>query len=351
MADLIKKIKVKKQDGTFTDYIPIGAEAKNVSTEDGDSVQLKLNKKPYYYDTVADMKADTKLKAGDMAVTLGYYEANDGGGAEYCIVSGVHTDDGLHQKLTNNLFAELIINNKEINILQVGGKADNSSDIGELINYYTLNYNIFLPNGRYKVSTSISLHNDLRGTAYPRCGGSNAKYAWLVDNLQSGAVVLISNSGNSIINVSNFGIECDGSDYGIKYDPVTYECCYIHHIFIKNLSKTGIACLSTNRSVSRGCYVDTVCIFGKAYQQSIGIINNNADSYYTNIEIMGTQIGIRSVNDLRLSDAHIWCGSMSGHDQDEWWYSTRGIICQNDAIINNLYLDTCFCPIVSERKS
>ena len=32
------------------------------------------------------MKADNKLKVGDMVITLGYYEANDGGGAEYRIV-------------------------------------------------------------------------------------------------------------------------------------------------------------------------------------------------------------------------------------------------------------------------
>lgn len=78
MADLIKKIKIKKQDGTYTDYIPIGAEAKNVDCLDGESVEYKLNKKPYYYDTVADMKNDSKLKIGDMAITLGYYEPNDG---------------------------------------------------------------------------------------------------------------------------------------------------------------------------------------------------------------------------------------------------------------------------------
>ena len=110
MADLFKKIKIKKQDGTFTDYIPIGAEAKNIETNDGDSVQLKLNKKPYYYNSVADMKADTKLKAGDMVVTLGYYTANDGGRAEYKIVSGTYIDDGgSYHQLDNNLYAELII--------------------------------------------------------------------------------------------------------------------------------------------------------------------------------------------------------------------------------------------------
>ncbi len=39
MADLIKKVKIKKQDGTFTDYIPIGAEADNVVMNNNYSVQ------------------------------------------------------------------------------------------------------------------------------------------------------------------------------------------------------------------------------------------------------------------------------------------------------------------------
>lgn len=30
MADFIKKVKIRKEDGTYTDYIPIGADAKNV---------------------------------------------------------------------------------------------------------------------------------------------------------------------------------------------------------------------------------------------------------------------------------------------------------------------------------
>ncbi len=87
MADLIKKIKIKKQDGTFTDYIPIGADAVNVETSDGESVELKLNKKPYYYNTVADMKADTKLKAGDICQTLGLNTKGDGNTGLYNIVN------------------------------------------------------------------------------------------------------------------------------------------------------------------------------------------------------------------------------------------------------------------------
>ena len=108
MADLIKKIKIKKQDGTFTDYIPIGADASNVNV-DGESVQYKLNKKPYYYNTVADMKADIKLKTGDMAITLGYYEKDDGGGVSY-LISNTQGDKEFIE-LNNNLYAKEIEKN------------------------------------------------------------------------------------------------------------------------------------------------------------------------------------------------------------------------------------------------
>ena len=63
MADLIKKIKIKKQDGTFTDYIPIGAEAKNISTKDGESVQEKIDKVIYKEDIVDNLESNNNEKA------------------------------------------------------------------------------------------------------------------------------------------------------------------------------------------------------------------------------------------------------------------------------------------------
>lgn len=116
----IKEIKIVNQDQS-TEIADIGADAINVDyndttvkaeldkwNSDNNPLALKLNKKPYYYDNVTAMKADTTLKAGDMAITLGYYEANDGGGAEYKIVS---TTSSYAETLNNNLKAELIIGN------------------------------------------------------------------------------------------------------------------------------------------------------------------------------------------------------------------------------------------------
>lgn len=105
--DRIKKLKIKKQDGTFSDYIPIGADAENIDTTDGESVQLKLNKKPYYYDTIADMKSDTKLKDGDVAITLSYDELGDNRGGLYAISTTAFNEYTV--TLNNNLIANLII--------------------------------------------------------------------------------------------------------------------------------------------------------------------------------------------------------------------------------------------------
>ena len=154
MADLIKKIKIKKQDGTFTDYIPIGAEAQNISTSDGDSVQLKLNKKPYYYNSVADIKGDMKLKAGDKAATLGYYEVNDGGGATYKITN-VESETEYQEELENGLYASLIVD-ENTNVKHFGAKGNDSyNDTNSFIKYINYcnknNKNIKIPIGKYRI--------------------------------------------------------------------------------------------------------------------------------------------------------------------------------------------------------
>lgn len=128
MADLIKKIKIKRQDGTYTNYIPIGVDAINAITDDGDSVQFKLNKKPYCFDTVADMK-NAKLKKGDYVVTLGYYEINDGGSSIYKIRTQTENDiidNGAIISIKDTLVAEIITN--EIYVEQFGARGDGQTD-------------------------------------------------------------------------------------------------------------------------------------------------------------------------------------------------------------------------------
>lgn len=51
-----------------------------------------VKKKAYFFDTVADMKAVTYLKNGDMVITSGYYKINDGFGSIYSIRDRVESD-------------------------------------------------------------------------------------------------------------------------------------------------------------------------------------------------------------------------------------------------------------------
>lgn len=41
--DKVKSIKILQADGTYTDEIPIGADASNIETSDGEDVETVLN--------------------------------------------------------------------------------------------------------------------------------------------------------------------------------------------------------------------------------------------------------------------------------------------------------------------
>lgn len=74
---------------------------------------IKDEKAVRSYESIASMKADTKLKEGYHVKTKGYYEANDGGHGEYVIVDDdtLVDDGGSIHVLSNGLRANLIIDN------------------------------------------------------------------------------------------------------------------------------------------------------------------------------------------------------------------------------------------------
>ena len=275
MADLIKKIKIKKQDGTFTDYIPIGAEAQNISTNDGDSVQLKINKKPYYYNSIADMKADTKLTAEDMVVTLGYYEPNDGGAGEYKIVNGTYVDDGgSYHKLNNNLYAELIIKEK-INIKQFGaygnGIHDDTSNIQNAINYKHTEKakTIFFPAGDYCVSHLDMTYDGTESNKYIGITLEGENYR-AVENQTCASRLLSIDNTKAIITAGHLGIYnyarmlfgltikdliFDGSTNRATYGLELYLCSNLHleNLMFRNFSVNGVLLEDCYDSLINNC--------------------------------------------------------------------------------------------------
>lgn len=215
--DKLKYIKLENEDGSYSDSIPLAVDGNYVDI-DGDSVQLKLNKKPYYYNNVADMKADTKLKVGDMAITLGYYSANDGGNGEYRIVNGTYTDDGgSYHKLNNNLYAELIIKENTIYIKQFGAIGDNETDnlkyFKNAINYIDGKYmNLYINAGRYFLSDKIEIKWNIPNFwSNPFRGSYGLKGAGIFESILrfegKDGVLIYRDSGSMSIEISNFSIQ------------------------------------------------------------------------------------------------------------------------------------------------
>ena len=281
MSDLIKKVKIKKQDGTYTDYIPIGAEAKNVDCSDGESVEYKLNKKPYYYNSVADMKTDTSLKVGDMAITLGYYEANDGGGAEYKIIKGTYIDNGgSYHKLNNNLYAELII--KDNIIVNCFGAKHNGEDDAIYFNRMLncLNY-IKLGKYNYTIKTSINLgiNQSMQGINYNSKiiinDNANQSIFNLTKNNDVSNLSIVVNKNNWSGNIFELSSKTLQNHVGlIKYENLKIN---LHNIDLTTSSGTFLYLWASNIDENNTIY-DTYGLW------NINVYNINHHGYLNYIE-------------------------------------------------------------------
>lgn len=166
MSDRIKKIKIKQSDGTFSDYIPIGADAKNIDTTRGESVQSVIDKTARYYNSIAEMKLDDNIQVGDTCVTLGYYEVNDGGSGTYKIAddSSLEDDGGSIHELNNGLKAQLIIKDNQINVKQFGAYGDGEHDDSNYLTNDSMKY--ILDKGTFVLDKNSILNNlnNLHGT-------------------------------------------------------------------------------------------------------------------------------------------------------------------------------------------
>lgn len=92
------------------------------------------------FNNVAEMKASNKVKAGYTLKTLGFYEPNDGGGADYIIddIGEDEIDETSIIELQNNLYAKLIIQDY-VNIkwfgVKLDGVFDDSTNFNKAVEY------------------------------------------------------------------------------------------------------------------------------------------------------------------------------------------------------------------------
>lgn len=197
------------------------------------------------FDSVADMKASTNLIDGSYARTIGYYSANDGGGAVYKIVNSGTDDGGSIITLDNGLKARLINDENGINVKQFGAKIDNSTDdspyIQAAIDYIhnnNLGIDLKLNAGTYLVSNTITIYNDvaivLDGNVTLNSTTTNVAIHLLRNSVNSVSVAKwIKGSGQlKIVNA----IERDLSGIGVKLEATenTLDNIDIDNLNIRN---------------------------------------------------------------------------------------------------------------------
>lgn len=221
--------------------------------EDGtlESILLNYVNIEKIYNTTIEMIADYDNLLNNMKIkTLGYYDLNDGGGADFIITN---TSNNNYQiNLQNGLYAEMIIINDTINFKQLGAKPFNPESESQFDNkpimdlYVSIceqkdhKYTLLIDDGIWCFSpTLISRFKgvDIRGKKiFPREANTavtivplndNQEYIWKVGGLADVEDVATNININQMTTCSHF----EGLQFRTNYDNLRYTvlkgCFYI----------------------------------------------------------------------------------------------------------------------------
>lgn len=195
--------------------------------EDGTLENILLNyvNVTKVYETTVEMLNDSNLKNGMKVKTLGYYELNDGGGADFTISNEINSNY-LQFELANNLYANLLIKNNTINFKSLGAKQedklnnlfDNKLYLEKFVNFNNSaiqKYKLFIPSGIYAFTeTNISSSKGFEII------GENSFSQWL----WNGTIFVPFNDNQShIIKVGN---ETNPS-YNITIDNIIFSSAFL----------------------------------------------------------------------------------------------------------------------------
>lgn len=370
---VLRRVKLRTPDGIESIEYPLGVEAENVEVANGENLSQRLaridedlenneediatigelagtnkqniganeiridalerrsasvDKKPYYFNTVADMKAYQKLKAEDMAITLGYYTANDGGGAEYKI-RNITNDDVVDNiliiPLNNiNLIAELIIDDK-LNLKQCGcygdGINDDTTKIQSAINI-AKNKNIKLnanKNDIFLISNTLDISNTF----------IDLNFAKIITN--NNIDILTLNSTNYYTNINNVNIDCNNiANSGIHIingRKATFE----------NINILNVQNYAWYYEQGYEIFTNHINIYGNPNaSNNIGIYNKSGDSYFNNIIIIDCEVAIQNIECFNYyTNVHAWI-----YNHINILNSKYLKISGSKCVLNNCYSDT-----------
>ena len=227
----------------------------------------------YTYNSVAEMKSATNLVSGSFVKTTGYYENNDGGGAYYKVRDILNTDTVdeiyIYALSDENLIAELMIQNNELNIKQIGVKGLVSVDDTEkIIGACQKTFDVYFPKGTYYLGRQLIILNADNKTIR---GDGKQKTIFKVSNNQEGNhTSYISTSGlvtSYNLTLKDFSINA-GTQTTIRYILSTFQ---VIGLTLENMELYNGRGYATRLNLDENVYANNLYIhdcFG--YDGSVG---------------------------------------------------------------------------------
>jgi hypothetical protein len=308
-----------------------------------------------YVDTVIEMKSKS-FTDGCVVKTLGYYSVNDGGEGLYKIRSKKESDiedNGSIHIVSDNLVAELIVENNSVNVKQFGAKGDGITDdttaIKKCFEYAnTKKVKVLFDKSDYVVSSSIFIADNVsvdggKATIIPTTGTYTQNCIFLI-NTEDGTNWVNPWIGNAVIENMDFKntnkIEVKAfllAQPNTKFENVNATSMYglirTPSLYLDNIQIIGCTCLYSlgdnymieKNGFGEGCLIQN-CHFandsderntkGISVRNSLGLeINNllNGDVYLyrcmnTSINNAHMEHGSFTLENsiVSINDSYIW---------------------------------------------
>ena len=311
------------------------ASAALTSKEEAEKYAKEVISKIRAYSNIAEMVADENIKAGQTAQTLGYYEANDGGGGTYFIRSKTANDvadGGSIHELQNGLVAELLTGNEIISAKQFGivgdGVTDETEKIKKILNRTE---KVFFPKGIYIYSDIIECKTSFFGE------GKDLTVFHNISNPNYASFRLGSDTEVYGFKVKVEQTTRDGKGYNSS--PIStmsrVSDVYIHDLKIEGGNSTAIFIYGSKRIIIKNCTVLNTLADG------IHITNAAQDVLVDGCYIEGTgDDGIAFVSYEVDGSRCCNCKAVNNTVKST---KTRGIIngASENIIISNNYVTNC----------
>jgi len=251
------------------------------------------------YNTVAVMKADTTISAGIHCKTLGYYNIDDGGGAEYQIVDDntLVANNGDIIELDNGLKAKMIISSS-VNVKQFGAKGDEVADDTFAINTALANCNnVYIPDGHYMINTlgncyDLDLNKGIRINNNQNLTISDGATLELIDGNtdDTPTMILFNNVSHCTLKGGTFIGDKD-THVSQHWDSGIIRTINSHYITIEDCN------------ISNG-WADCICIGDNASD----VTKNDTNIIIKNCHLYNSRrqgISLTSCNDITISNCYI----------------------------------------------